>query len=102
MDSGTSPSIASFTNGSWLVAFQTNDNDLYLYSSAESDTPSQMQMDPNSSPAITAEPDGSYEVAFEANNDNLDVYHAIGGSTTATGLGMDSGTSPSISGPYNP
>lgn len=101
MDSYTSPSISSYTDGSWMVAFQTNDNDLYTYTSAGSDNPSQMQMDADSSPAITAEPDGSYEVAFEANNNNLDVFHA-GGSNTATGLGMEAATSPGISGPYNP
>lgn len=101
MDSFTSPSIASFSDGTWRVAFQTNDNDLYTYASDGSDNPSTMQMDADSSPAITAEPDGSYEVAFEANNDSLDIYHT-GGSNNSTGLGMESGTSTSISGPYNP
>jgi hypothetical protein len=101
MDSYTSPSIASYTDGTWRVAFQTNDNDLYTYTSDGSDNPSTMQMDADSSPAITAEPDGSYEVAFEANNDTLDVYHT-GGSNTATHLGMEAGTSTGISGPYNP
>jgi hypothetical protein len=98
MEAGTSPSIASFTDNSWRVAFQTNDQDLYTYSSAGSDDTSSMQMDPGSSPAITCLPDGSYEVAFEANNDGLDIFH-IGSGNDATGLGMLAGTSPTISSP---
>jgi hypothetical protein len=101
MEAGTSPSIASFTDSSWRAAFQTNDQDLYTYSSAGSDDTSTMQMDAHSSPAITCLPDGTYEVAFEANNDGLDVFHT-GSTNDATGLGMQSGTSPTISSPYNP
>jgi hypothetical protein len=101
MQSYTSPSIASYTDNTWRVAFQTNDNDLYTYSSASIDYTSKMQMDPGSNPAITAEPDGTYEVAFEANNDHLDVYHT-GGTNVDTDLGMESESSPSISALYNP
>jgi glutamate synthase domain-containing protein 3 len=60
-----------------------------------------MQMDAHSSPAITCMPDGTYEVAFAANNDGLDIFHT-GSTNDATGLGMQSGTSPTISSPYNP
>jgi hypothetical protein len=101
MEAGTSPSIASYTDSTWRAAFQTNDHDLYTYSSAGSDNPSGMQMDTASSPAITCLPDGTYEVAFEANNNGLDIYHT-GGTNNATGLGMLAGTSPTISSPYNP
>lgn len=99
MEAGTSPSIASFTNNTWLAAFQTNDRDLYTYSSAGKDTTSSMQMDSGSNPAITCLPDGTYEVAFEANNNGLDIYHT-GGTNNATGLGMLAATSPTISSPY--
>jgi hypothetical protein len=102
MEAYSSPSIASYTDSTWKVAFQTNDTDLYTYSSNGSDDTSTMAMEPYTSPAITCEPDGSYEIAFQANNGDLDIFHT-GGNNFATNLGMElNDNSPTISALYNP
>jgi hypothetical protein len=105
MDTSSSPAIASYTDNTWQVAFQANDNVLYLYSSAKAKTPTTLGMDTSSSPSIAAESGGTYEVAFEANNNDLYLVQASGGtvitgSNINTQLGMLSGTRPSIAAPY--
>ncbi|HEX4834284.1 MAG TPA: hypothetical protein VH478_24690 [Trebonia sp.] len=99
MEAGTSPSIASYVDNTWRVAFETNDHYLYTYLSSGTDATSQMGMNTGSSPSITCLPDGTYEVAFEANNNTMDIYHT-GSTNAATLLGMMNATSPSISSPY--
>lgn len=95
MDDASSPAIAAGSSSTWKVAFETNTDYLYLYSSAGAETTSGLGMFPETSPSITVEPDGStYLIAFEDGQGDL-YLHSSTGTNDPTGLGMDL-SSPSI------
>lgn len=94
MATGTSPSMTILSNGSYEIAFQGANHDLWLYNQNNGAQDTGLGMDPASSPSITSEPNTGYEVAFEANTNNLWL---VGSDNRGdTGLGMRAGSSPSI------
>jgi hypothetical protein len=94
MESGTSPAIAS-SGGSYQVAFQYSTGSMWTYTPSAGGTNQFQGMLAGTSPAITALSSGGYEMAFQANTGILILYGS--GGDINTGLGMKSGTSPSIS-----
>jgi hypothetical protein len=110
MAPNTSPSIATLTDNTFAVAYQSPQNELWLYLSSGSKihaicTPPSgyCKMNPGTNPSIAPLPDGSYEVVFEAppdaqKNTFLSSYSPSSGYgyTGNWYFGMLSGTSPSI------
>jgi hypothetical protein len=93
---GTSPSVAQLSDGTYRVAFQSTGNELWIYSS---DGPQRivthLGMLPGTSPSIAPTSGGSYAVAFQGANKELWTYTPAAGGKSAA-LGMAAGTSPSI------
>jgi hypothetical protein len=92
MAAGTSPSIATLTDGTYETAFHAQDGTLWTVGSENGST--NQGMYGGTSPSIAASPAGGWEAAFQANTGVLIEY----GTTVNinTNQGMYGGTSPSI------
>jgi hypothetical protein len=92
MDPDSSPSIGAVWEGStpW-VAFEANTDDLWYYDGSYGYRV-QLGMAPHTSPSLSPI---SRLIAFQANTGKLWTY-SVGGSSTATNLGMSSGVSPDL------
>jgi hypothetical protein len=95
MKSGTSPAIAAQAGGGYQVAYQSSTGSLWTYSPSTGAVNQSQGMLAGTSPAITGLASGGYEMAIQANTGILIVYGS--GGDINTGLGMKTGTSPSIS-----
>ncbi|MEO7112411.1 MAG: GH25 family lysozyme [Polyangiaceae bacterium] len=95
MNEGTSPAIASLSNGGFEVAFQANTTSLWTVGS-DGDKDWQLGMMAGTSPSIAALTGGGFEVAFQANTGSLWTVGTAGNKDW--GLGMMKGSSPSITG----
>ena len=93
MRPGTSPSIATLSNGSHEIAFQANTGSLWTVGGAGNRNWG-LGMKADTSPSITALPGGGYEVAFQANTGSL--WTVGTGGNKDWKLPMRAGTSPSI------
>jgi hypothetical protein len=93
---GTSPSIAALSPGEYQVAFQANTGVLYTMG-ADGTTDWNLPMNTHSSPSIVGQGNG-YEVAYESTTTELSEasLSVSGASHGGLGLGMQPGTSPSI------
>jgi len=99
MDNYTSPAIAAGSSSTWRVAFTTNTDYLYQYSSAGAETTSGLGVASGTSPAIAVEPNGStYIMAFIDAQGDL-YLHTSTGTNDPTGLGMAEDFSPTIAVP---
>jgi hypothetical protein len=102
MASFTSPSIASWVNGSgtFEIAFQAggSSDHLYLYDTNGSSRDTGLGMAYDTSPAIDYSGTGAgFGIAFNsAGSGHLWLYETASNSRTDTGLGMAPGSSPSI------
>jgi hypothetical protein len=94
MKSGTSPAIAAQAGGGYQVAYQSSSGSMWTYTPTSGGVNQSQGMLAGTSPSITALSGGGYEMAFQANTGNLILYGS--GGNLNTGLGMKSGTSPSI------
>jgi len=94
MKSGTSPAIAAQAGDTYQVAYQSSSGSMWTYTPSSGGVNQSQGMLAGTSPAITALSGGGYEEAFQANTGNLILYGS--GGDNNTGLGMKSGTSPSI------
>lgn len=90
----TSPAAARLSNGSYAIAYQGVEHDLWRYSPAEGGKHDYLGMAANTSPAVTGLPNGSYQVAFQNNLNHLTL--AAPGGWLDLALGMAANTSPSI------
>ena len=94
MKPGTSPAIAAQAGGGYQVAYQSSTGSMWTYTPSSGGVNQSQGMLAGTSPAITALSGGGYEMAFQANTGILILYGS--GGDLNTGLGMKSGTSPSI------
>jgi len=94
MKPGTSPAIAAQAGDTYQVAYQSSSGSMWTYTPSSGGVNQSQGMLAGTSPAITALSGGGYEEAFQANTGNLILYGS--GGDNNTGLGMKSGTSPSI------
>jgi hypothetical protein len=94
MKPGTSPAIAAQAGGGYQVAYQSSTGSLWTYTPSSGGVNQSQGMLAGTSPAIAALSGGGYEMAFQANTGILILYGS--GGDLNTGLGMKSGTSPSI------
>jgi hypothetical protein len=104
---GTTPSIATLPDGSWIAAWQAAGGTLWLATgrgdniTAKGD-PWALGVAPGTSPSIVALPSGGWEVAWQASDSNGSLWLATGNglNITAKGdpwaLGVAPGTSPSL------
>jgi hypothetical protein len=94
---GTSPSIAPLASaaGGFEIAFQANTGALWTAPITGGGTYHSLGMLGGTSPAIAANA-GGYDVAFQADSGVLWTYSSASGVGHNLGLGMKSGTSPSI------
>jgi hypothetical protein len=67
MAPGTTPSIAYESNGAYRVSFQANNNNLYVFDSANGSVNQGQGMAAGTSPSIAALPGGGFEIAFQSN-----------------------------------
>lgn len=97
MKLGTSPSIARLSNGTYQVAFQANDGQLYTRNSSANGTATNLGlgMGNTSSPRIAAKSAGGWQIAFLANTTTLFTTDSAGSVIDRT-LGMATNTSPAI------
>src|SRR6185437_13485532 len=105
--SGTTPSMATFPDGSWVTAWQGSDGYLWLatgYGStitAKGD-PWLLGVAPGTSPSIVALPSGGWEVAWQGHDANGNLWLASGSGVNITAksdpwlLGVAPGMSPSL------
>jgi hypothetical protein len=82
------------TNGSYEIAFQGANGDLWTYNGNTGAHDMGLWMDNSTSPSITSQPNGGFEVAFQANTGHLWIAGTSG--TGDLGLGMWPSTSPAI------
>jgi hypothetical protein len=90
----TSPAAARLSNGSYAIAYQGVEHDLWRYTPESGSRHDYLGMTANTSPAVTGLPNNSYQVAFQANTGNLVTVSPNGSQNLA--LGMAANTSPSI------
>lgn len=95
MMAGTSPSVATLSDGSFESAFEANNDKLGLSHLGGGTLNTDEGMDQGASPAIAGIHGGGWIAAFQANNNHLVLYNS-NQQATDTGLGMYPGTSPSI------
>jgi hypothetical protein len=97
MEAGTNPASAQLSDGTFMAAFEDNDNDLYFYKwSTEAKTSTSYGMDSGTSPALAALPtSAAWVAAFQSNNHYLYIDES-NGDLVDTGLPMEAGTSPAI------
>jgi hypothetical protein len=92
---GTSPSVATLSDGTFEAAFEANNDRLALSHLGGGTLSTNEGMDSGTSPAIAALPNGGWIAAFQANNNHLVLYNSSSRATD-TGLGMYPGSSPAI------
>jgi hypothetical protein len=100
MAPSTSPSVAALAGGGYEVAFQTNTNQMWTWSSITGLHKWGLGMRPDTSPSIADRTDGKAgdtEVAFQANNTDLYLFRPQKDKGEDTGWGMAPASSPSIS-----
>jgi frataxin-like iron-binding protein CyaY len=95
MASGSSPSVAYAANGNYVIAFQDWQKHLWTYSTASGTAfNTNLTMREGTSPSVAT--NGTYYVVgFEAYNNEL-WYYLSGAQGYPTGMGMASGSSPSV------
>ncbi|MBV9929398.1 MAG: hypothetical protein JO013_00420 [Alphaproteobacteria bacterium] len=97
MAAGSSPSIAAFPNGTWLVAFADRDGTLTTWDGTDAN-PFQAQVAPGTNPVLAAAGDASFQIAFHAADGTLQLAGPDG--VAATGKAMMAGTGPGIAALY--
>lgn len=90
----TSPAAARLSNGSYAIAYQGAEHDLWRYTPEEGGRHDYLGMAANTSPAVTGLANGSYQVAYQTNTNHLAL--AAPGGWADLALGMAANTSPSI------
>jgi hypothetical protein len=95
LKAGTSPSVATLSDGTFEAAFEANNDNLGLSRLGGGTLSTTLGMDPGTSPAIAALPGGGWIAAFQDNDNKLYLYDSSGHQIN-TDLGMDPGTSPAI------
>jgi hypothetical protein len=96
MNSGSSPSITQLANGSAEIAFQANTTALWVYQGSTATARTlKLGMTAGTNPSLTALPTSGFMIAFQANNGLLWTFTTSAGGISR-GLGMATGTSPSI------
>jgi hypothetical protein len=93
---GTSPSVAAVPGTPYIIAFQTNNGDLALWSPVSGTHMFNLGMAPRTSPSIATLPNGGYEIAFQTNTGQMWVYSCATEQTSSVGVNMDAETSPSV------
>jgi hypothetical protein len=91
------PSLAVSPSGQWQIAFQANTGVLWTRSSsgAAGPVPGWPTMWPATSPSIAALPSGGFQLAYTTSDGMLGVVSPTG-VVTGLGLGLATGTSPSL------
>ncbi|MGH3165957.1 MAG: hypothetical protein ACRDN0_08685 [Trebonia sp.] len=95
MKAGTSPSVATLSDGAFEAAFQASNGTLSLSNLGDGTLNTTLGMAAGTSPAIAALPGGGWIAALQHSDDVLYLY-ASSGQQIDTGMGMDPGTSPAI------
>lgn len=99
---GTSPSLITFADGTWHIAYQNSQHHLASVTAAGAGDWT-YPMDPDSSPSIARTPAKNavgtvapfaYTIAFEGSDDTLNIFGLNG--LIRTGIKMAPGTNPSI------
>ncbi len=106
MQPGTSPSIAQLSDGSYVVAFQGQDGDLCMYTTANGYTNcTNLGMDSSTSnPSVAALPNSQFIIAFRVNTDALWLWSGNeggGGNWVNTGEPLMANTNPAITATSN-
>jgi len=95
LKAGTSPSVAELSDGTFMAAFEANNDNLGLSQLGSGTLHTSLGMEAGTSPAIAALPGGGWIAAFQDNAGKLYLYDSSGDQIN-TDLGMASGTSPAI------
>ncbi len=97
MEPGTSPSIASTSEGDIVAFHAAGSGRLWFYNTrTRVGQETNQGLEPGTNPAVTGLEGGGFEAAFHAAGvGNLYLYSSSGG-PASTGLGMEPHTSPSI------